>query len=159
MGTDTESLRNLHRPPEIRVLLLGESEPNGGDFFYLEKGSFYRNIKNCIWPIIKKSDDFLADFVGCGIYLDDLVLEPVDHLSHTERSAKSVEAVESLARRLIEYKPEIVITLMKGISKYVVRAFVLADCKATLHTLPFPGNGHQNKFKHQIIEIFESMGG
>jgi hypothetical protein len=156
---DTEIIRNLHRPSRIKILLLGESEPAGGDFFYLEKGLFYRSIKNSIWPIIKQSDVFLTDFMNRGIYLDDLVLEPIDHLSQAERKAKSVASIESLTRRLVEYKPEIVVSLMKGISQYVETAVTLADCQATVYTLPFPGNGHQNKFKFQIQEIFENFGG
>lgn len=156
---NVESLRILYRPPKIKILLVGESEPAGGDFFYLEKGVFYRNIKNSIWPIIKQSDDFLSDFVGCGIYLDDLVLEPIDQLSQAERKAKSVASIDSLARRIIEYKPEIVVSLMKAISHYVETAVALAECQAAVYMVPFPGNGHQNNFKLKIQEIFENFDG
>jgi len=117
-----ELIRKQYQPTQIRVLLVGESEPIGGDFFYKAKGSFYTNIKNTIWPFIKSSENFLDDFKNHGFYLDDLILRPVNHLAKNDRKVLAVEWAPDLAHRVKSYQPQLVVCLMKSIVNEVKSA-------------------------------------
>jgi len=68
-----EITRREYKPDNIRYLLVAESMPAGGNFFYFERGKLYDYTKmaflqNFDWP----EKDFLKFFESNGFYLDDL---------------------------------------------------------------------------------------
>lgn len=155
--SSNEELRSRYKPNEISILFVGESEPAKGDFFYCSTGPFYTNIRNAVWPHIKRSDVFLTDFKFAGMFLDDLVLEPIDNLSRAQRKSKAENSVQALSDRIKLAAPKMIFSLMLGVAPYVEKAAEASNLNIPVHHLPFPGNGHQNKFKQTLQGILTDI--
>jgi len=128
-----EDVRASYKPDPIRVLFVGESRPASDHFFYIpdeSKGlrhyteeAFRRVFGNRVGT----QAAFLTFFKSCHCYLDDLCRTPIDNMKPlSARRAKREGAVESFAARLKELGPGAIVVTMKGISKEVERARVLA---------------------------------
>src|SRR6516164_459292 len=74
--TSFEEIRASYRPERITTLFVGESAPHGGTFFYNQDSGLFREIRKAF----QGGAHFLETFRQSGFYLDDLVLEPVNHL-------------------------------------------------------------------------------
>jgi hypothetical protein len=112
-----EAVRRRFRPKRITTLFVGESAPHSGDFFYCGNTAMSSHMKRAVELAFGKSDDFLKSFQAYGWYLDDLVLEPVNHLPESERVAKCLNALKSLADRIEAYQPEAIVSLLKRIER------------------------------------------
>ncbi|MCL4065697.1 hypothetical protein M3484_03830 [Pseudomonas sp. GX19020] len=80
-----EKLRHSYRPEKVRVLFVGESAPAGGSFFYKGYGGVYSEFRRVLAAIPGADIDFLSAFKANGMFLDDLILEPVHYLTPSER--------------------------------------------------------------------------
>jgi hypothetical protein len=89
----------------------------------------------------RQDESFLETFRDLGCYVDDLCLEPVNHLPEPERAARRVEAEPALARRIKQYQPVVVVAIGKTTAAPCVQRALdsagLAD--ARFERLPFPG--------------------
>ena len=101
--------------------------------------------------------DFAQRFKDYGWYLDDLVLEPVDHLKRAEREAKCKAAQESLALRISHYQPLAIVSLLRRIEPIVAGAAKAAGSGAICHAVRFPGMGHQVRFKAEMAALIPSL--
>jgi len=144
---DVEPLRASYRPAKIKVLFVGESAPAGGVFFYKQTGQVHGQFRKALAPHIGDSPTFVEAFKQAGFYLDDLVLEPVNWLSRSERQAMHTASIFSLAERLKGYKAPRVVAFMKGIEAPVKAAILESGVSCDLHVAPFPGNGRQGEFQ------------
>jgi hypothetical protein len=91
-------------------------------------------------------------------YLDDLVLTPVNALTDpSERKAKCLEAQNGLANRIAEYQPRAIVSLLLSIQKNVGAAADKAGSNAKRFAVPFPGMGHQSRFKAEIARIIPEL--
>lgn len=67
----TEQARQARFPDQLRVLVIGESPPAGGRFFYLADSGLYqatwRAFAQAV-PAVRRTDDFLAVFEAMGCY-------------------------------------------------------------------------------------------
>ena len=132
---DTEALRDRYRPTDVRVLFVGESPPAGGTFFYAANSNLYYATKDAFEtgvPDLLSDADFLDDFEALGCFLDDLCLEPVNHLKGTaeleaQREAERKRGEEPLAERIRTDDPQAVVIVMKGIAANVRSAMVTAN--------------------------------
>ncbi|MBN9888690.1 hypothetical protein [Salipiger abyssi] len=97
---DVEPLRASYRPGKIKVLFVGESAPAGGAFFYKQTGQVHGQFRQALAPHIGDSPSFVEAFKQAGFYLDDLVLEPVNWLSRSDRQAIHAASIDSFAKRL-----------------------------------------------------------
>ena len=120
-----ETLRHSYLPTVCKVVLIGESAPDGGNFFY--KGDTlctYTKEAFCIaFPDANIPNDnmmFLNFFRDHGFYLDDLSLITINNAGPQTRQQHNREGVPALANRLKDYKPEVVICIMLAISDYVI---------------------------------------
>jgi hypothetical protein len=115
------------------------------------------HISKAFTKVFNKSfnDDlsFLRYFQHKGCYLDDLSLIPVNDMPGPERINTLINSVEGLAQRIKSYNPKAIVIVLKKIDTYAKRAIELAQVKCTVYTLPFPGNGHQNKFIEEFCPI------
>lgn len=154
---DVEPLRASYRPTKIKVLFVGESAPAGGDFFYKGTGQVHREFQRVLSPIIGAKPSFLGAFMAAGMYLDDLVLEPVNRLPRSEKKAMRTSNVPSLAGRIREYQPLAVIAFMKAIRRPVEDAVAASGCGCAVHTVSFPGNGRQAEFRAEMSAILPKV--
>jgi hypothetical protein len=141
-----EQTRRAFRPREITKLIIGESAPASGDFFYYGTGGMTRYVRRAVEEAFGPTDNFLARFKGLGWYLDDLVLTPVDKLARSERIATCHAAQADLAARITEYKPQAIVTLLLSIRNVVESAAANAGSNVPRYAVPFPGMGQQGRF-------------
>ena len=99
-----EAVRLLYLPERIRYLLVGESVPNGGTFFYDANSILFRYTYEAFRQVFERDcgeeQAFLRFFQKQGFFLDDLCSIPVNALPDCEREQERSKGVDSLAERL-----------------------------------------------------------
>lgn len=148
---EIEEIRRSFRPADVRVLFVGESAPESGEFFYNADSQMYRHMERILGcKLFSSRNHFLENFKAAGCYLDDLVLNPVNKNPDRERKLLCERSVPCLANRISDYNPRIVISLLKKIKVYVKNAVLQSDVDVNFYATYFPGNGQQGKFKRDI---------
>jgi hypothetical protein len=156
--SQAERQRRRFRPDDVRVLLVGESPPAGGTFFYDANSKLYRSTKAAFElaiPGLRREPDFLAAFQRLGCYVDDLALHPVNQLPKDEREAACLDGIPPLARRIKECGPgEIAIVIIR-IERPVRDAMRLAGMDPMLlKKLPFPGRPeHTERYQSELAGL------
>jgi hypothetical protein len=148
-----EATRARFRPERIVTLFVGESAPDGGDFFYFGNNPMLTDMKRAIEASLGDDGDFLTRFKSYGWYLDDLSLAPVDKITPAERRAKCRDAQPSLAERIVQYRPLAIVSLLKRIEKNVKTAAIAAGSDAKLFAVPFSRNGNLRRFNAEMARI------
>jgi hypothetical protein len=158
-----EQAREAFRTPRIRTLFVGESAPASGKFFYFGNTSLARYTQRAFERALDKSfeseDEFLGFFRDSGCWLDDLSREPVNHLDDRERKQRLNGRVDGFAVRVRGASPELVVVVVKRISKYVNRALVAADLNPVIHYLPFPGFHWQTRYVDELVAVLQDVSG
>lgn len=160
---DLEAVRRQFLPKNVSVLFIGESPPAGGTFFYLANSKLYEATKEAFrsaLPDLVRGPNFLERFAKLGCYLDDLCLEPVNHLKLDNPLAKAKrlrlreQGEAPLAGRMRDLGPRHVVVVMKGIEENVRRALDLAQLDVALDPLPFPGRtAYRDRYVDDLVEI------
>ncbi len=154
----TEEIRKLYLPSNVRILLMAESPPSSGDFFY-EKSEMTRYtmaaFEKAFGLKFKSIKHFLEYFKDCGCYLDDLTETPVNNLPCTEREQLLKSCIPHLSRRIKQMQPTVIVTVLKRIETHVREAINQSGISTKAYTLPFPGNGHQNRYIVMLAEILQ----
>jgi hypothetical protein len=163
--TGVERLRARYRPRQIRLLLVGESAPAGGTFFYAENSTLYFETREAFarqFPDDLAGRSFLEVFRRLGCYLDDLCLEPVNHLPPVPRRQKRAEAEASLSTRLREYDPRMVVAIGKTTAAPHVQAALDRAEMTNLDfaVVAFPGRpAHKVDFHAAMSTVLASARG
>ena len=155
---DTESIRQSYRPSKVRLLLIGESPPANQGFFYVTSAMTKYTAQAFLkahGTSFQSDDEFLSHFKDCGCFLDDLCHDPVDHLPREQREKCLQESVIGLSQRIKEMNPAVIVIILKKIETYVRVAILKSGLNPPTFVLPFPGHGHQAKYKEQLIEIIQ----
>jgi hypothetical protein len=156
---DTETLRKSYKPDQIKLLFIGESPPQSGNFFY-DKGSLtsftLRAFEKVFDRVFSDTHSFLFFFRSSGCYLEDICLEPVDKLPPKERTLMLKDSIEYFSGRLKEYHPEAIVIVLKGIESHVKTALRKAEISCPIYTLPFPGFGRQKNYINKLCEILQN---
>jgi len=159
---DIELLRESFRPNRIRLLLIGESAPKNGDFFY--KGCrMTTHTKKPFEKVFKKSfsgtNDFLKFFKMKKCYLDDLCQIPIDGVMPAERNRIREESIKYLAQRLKKQKPENIAIVGKGkkLKGQIEEAINEAGLSCPIDILPFAGNSWQNEYEAGLEKILRKL--
>jgi len=157
-----ESLRLSYRPERVRLLLVGESPPDGGMFFYRANSLLYSATYDAFarvyepnWPT---GHEFLGFFQSLGCYLDDLCLHPVNDLVWSERMDARRLAVQCLADRIRSYAPEAITSVMYEIQCHVWRAASLAGMeRAVAASLPFPMGRNVHTYRDELEGLLRRL--
>lgn len=137
-----EALRQAYRPERIDALLVGESRPAGGTFFYLANSNLYyathQAFQLAVGPM-PTGEAFLHLLSDRGVWLYDLADAPVDRMRGRPRR----DAVRARASELVDLlrasRPSLVIAVKKDLGATVRQAMEDADLdRDRLHVLPFP---------------------
>jgi hypothetical protein len=161
-----EQVRQRFRPEEVGVLFVGESPPAGGTFFYQANSNLYEATKAAFGAAgLPPGKNFLERFKALGCYLDDLCLEPVNHLkldnplARKKRLALRVQGRAPLADRMRKQPPRAIIVVMKGIEDDVRAAAVAAGLEdVPVHALPFPARReHRDRYVLDLEAILRSL--
>jgi hypothetical protein len=151
--SNLENVRKSYRPIRITTLFVGESAPHGGTFFYNQNSGLFREIRKSF----RGQTRFLDDFKRNGFYLDDLVLEPVNHLGPKDRRFLCRDSVSSFVERLKDYKPKAIVVLLLSIRPMVLDAIRAARLSCPVCCTPYPGFGNQPRFHKAMSEIIPSL--
>ena len=153
-----EKTRRSYKPELVSTLFIGESAPVGGKFFYFGNSGMTTYMKKAVESAFGPCDgDFLERFKSFCWYLDDLVLFPVNGLARPERMARCRTAQSSLTRRIKNYQPKAIVTLLLSIQGIVNDAADAADCGAYRYAVPFPGMGQQQLFLEAMARILKKL--
>lgn len=147
----TEALRVSFRPATITTLFVGESAPASGQFFYDGRNSMARFMATALSDV--HDDTFLDRFKALGWYLDDLVPYPVNRMTRAKRKVAWIASAPSLTKRIAEYQPQAIVSLLKGMKAVVEGAATASGCRAPIHTVAFPGMGNQARFRAEMAAL------
>lgn len=137
-----ETLRRNYRPDDIVVLLVGESPPAGGTFFYEANSALFdaarEGFERAFGPM-PAGNAFLDRFRDEGFWLYDVSQEPVNHKRGRPRKAAVTAGVERLTRLLRNAEPDFVVAVKTSLEGPVRQAAALAGMEARrVRVLPFP---------------------
>jgi hypothetical protein len=115
---DVEKVRETYKPKRINTLFVGEAAPAGGTFFYFRNSQMFRYVKRAFGD----PTNFLDWFRDKGWYLDDFVLTPVNRYTNAKRKDMHVASLPDFSKRLQNYSPSCVVSLLRGIQAPVQKA-------------------------------------
>lgn len=139
---ETEALRKRYRPDDVVVLLVGESAPAGGTFFYQANSNLYsatrEAFERALGPM-PSGTGFLDAFRDMGFWLYDMVDEPVNRRRGRPRRYAVAEGVTALKLLIEDVEPDFVVAVKTSLEGPVRQAAQLAGFPAgRLRILPFP---------------------
>jgi hypothetical protein len=156
-----EKLRRRFLPSELRLLLIGESPPASGRFFYQQDSGLYRATREAFQIGDRSVSDtnFLEIFQARGCYLIDLCPDPVDQLQSKDRRAACLASESSLKRALGRLRPELIATVVRSIEENVERAAAAANWHGSIEHLPYPGrwSRHRDIYVQQLARLLHGL--
>ena len=157
---NTESIRKEFLPDQVKLLLVGESPPTCGGFFYVKSNmtAFTARAFEIAHNRPVTGDDqqaFLEYFKRCGCYLDDICHVPIDGFDPEVREHLLAKSVVGFAERLLDLRPAAVAVVLKKIETHTRIALAIAKLDLPVYVLPFPGHGHQNKYSEELSKIVQ----
>lgn len=137
-----ERLRQRYRPNRIDTLLVGESRPAGGTFFYLANSNLYyathEAFQLALGPM-PTGEAFLDLLSDRGVWLYDLADAPVDRMRGRPRRDAVRARASELVDLLRENRPRLVVAVKKDLAATVRQAMDDAHLdRDRLYVLPFP---------------------
>ena len=157
--------RRKYRPHKVRFLLIAESPPSSGGFFYfgttIGKDHLFRETMKALelWPRnepMRKGIDkgaMLRRFQSMGFYLLDTCVFPVDKLRPSERRKAVLSQTGRLVNDVIEADPVHILVVKSSIFAPVSIALRDAGLWArVLNTrpVPFPSHGNQRIYRSML---------
>jgi hypothetical protein len=142
-----EKLRLRYRPDVISVLFVGESAPRSGRFFYDDDrpSPLRRRTERLMRESLsgRIDHDFLRSFQRLGLFLDDICLEPINHLCPSDKRRKCREWEPDLGRRLIAAAPQMIVGIGTTRRRNLERARAAAGIGAPFEVMTFPNRPDQ----------------
>jgi hypothetical protein len=158
---EREKLRESFRPPDIKLLFIGESPPASGRFFYSANSGLYRAMRGAfqIAESTIQDESFLKVFKERGCYLTDLSPEPIDHLAPEERRVLRRRAEKHLAQQIKRLQPLMIAPVLRSIAMNVENAASLAAWRGRIVQLPYPGrwSRHREAFLEALVPVIQRL--
>src|SRR2546430_5660134 len=165
--------RNKYKPNRVNVLLIAESPPSSGGYFYSEttigKDHLFRETMKALefWPIdrpMRKGCDkqpMLRRFRSIGFFLIDTCELPVDKLQPRQRRISTIQGASTLPHRVRELDPTRILIVKKTVFKPARQSLIEAGLgERDLHTkpMPVPRYRHPRKFRTMIRRLVNKNG-
>lgn len=171
MPTDSyQRLRERYRPRQVRLLLIGESAPDPGDaelrFFYNPKlhrhDNLFRGVVEALGrgPLGRAGSDktrWLEALRADGVFLIDLVQDPIDKRSRRERAQARRDGVPACVEQARALKP-VGVVVCHGPTFDVLAEPLRAAGLRLLHDqrIPFPLGNHRARFTTMVRDALAS---
>ena len=154
--------RQKYRPHKIRLLLIAESPPSSGGFFYfpmtIGKDHLFRETMKALdlWPEnepMRKGVDkrpMLLRFQSMGLYLLDTCDFPVNKLRLVERREIVLQQIPRLVKEVINLDPPHILILKSSIFQPVITALKESGFRSRVLNsgpVPFPSHGNQRIYR------------
>jgi len=140
---DRVQLRRKYRPDKIRFLIIGESPPHKGTFFYKKDSLLFKATLAAFEIVFPKVNqvDVLDQFQQMGFYLDDLCEEPVDQYYDKDPNRYTLRVLyePKLKKRILLFEPGIIFYTPKTyLEEHIKRILNEINMNISLVPLPFP---------------------
>ena len=165
---DYSQAREEYRPDQIRVLLIAESPPSSGGYFYfpttIGKDHLFRETMKALelWPIetpMRKGLDkrpLLEEFGSKGFFLIDTCQVPVDKLPAAQKKHEILREASGLALRAEDLHPDRIIIVKKTVYKPVREALERTGLRHRIlnaKPLKFPSHGNQRDYRSSLRRL------
>jgi hypothetical protein len=165
--------RNKYRPTKVNVLVIAESPPSSGGYFYTEKAigkdHLFRETMKALelWPVdrpMRKGCDkrpMLERFRSLGFFLIDTCELPVDKMSLGQRRLYTAQGALTLPNRVKRFDPAGILIVKKTVFSPVRQALSMAGFENRIlnkKSLPFPSHGNQRKFRRMLRRLVSQNG-
>jgi len=163
--------RNKYRPSRVNILLVAESPPSSGGYFYAEKAigkdHLFRETMKALelWPVdrpMRKGCDkrpMLKQFQSLGFFLIDTCELPVDKMTPRQRRLSTIQGALTLPQRVKELDPRRILIVKKTVFNPVRQVLSIAGFEARIlnkRSLPFPSHGNQKRFRRMTRRLVKS---
>jgi hypothetical protein len=161
VAEEFEGLRDRYRPGEIKLLLLGESRPAGGTFFYKADSHLFFATREA-WVRAYGSApfgvEFLSELQRNGVWLYDLAAAPVNRMPGRPRREAVMAQTADLVRLLRATEPPRVVAIKRSLEP-VARSAMLAGGMdlGCLRVLPFPLYQWREEYLRELAGVFASL--
>ncbi len=156
-----EAIRRTFKPEFVNVLLVGESAPESGSFFYTGDALAAHTAEAFARVYGEERLDarrFLERFQGNEFYFDDLCLVAVERLSPPCRAEVRAHSVPDLSKRLASYAPNVVVSIVTSVAPFVAEAMQQAGlAEVPFFSLPFPSEGAEPAYIAGRAEILSNL--
>jgi hypothetical protein len=147
------------------VLLIAESPPSSGGYFYAEKTIgkdhlFKETMKALeLWPVdrpMRKGCDkrpMLEQFRSLGFFLIDTCELPVDKMPPGQRRLSTIQGASTLPNRVKELNPGRILIVKKTVfnpARHTLSIAGFEDRILNKRSLPFPSHGNQRRFRRMM---------
>jgi hypothetical protein len=164
-STNFSRARQKYRPRKVKLLLIAESPPASGGFFYFDttigKDHLFRETMKALkfWPInrpMRKDVDkrpMLRRFQSMGLYLLDTSVFPVDKLSPIDRKRAVQSQTRRLSKDVIKTNPSHIFIVKTSIFKPVREALQESEMHKrviNMMAVPFPSHGNQRVYRSRL---------
>ncbi len=161
-ASDFSRARRKYRPRRVKLLLIAESPPSSGGFFYFEttigKDHLFRETMKALgfWPNdepMRKGVDkrpMLRRFQSMGLYLLDTSLFPADKLPPSDRRRAILSQTRRLSKDVLKTDPShifIVKTTIFNPVSQALRESGMLERVVNTRAVPFPSHGNQRIYR------------
>ncbi len=157
--------RRRYRPRKVRLLVIAESPPSSGGFFYfpttIGKDHLFRETMKALefWPtnqpmrrgVDKRS--MLRSFQSMGFYLLDTCVRPVDKMRPVDRRKTVLTQTPRLVKDVIKANPSHIFVVKSSIFNPVGQALRESGFLPRLlnvRPVPFPSHGNQRLYRSML---------
>jgi hypothetical protein len=165
--SDYLDLRHRYEPKEVGLVIIGESPPASGKYFYDPEGKpsepLFAALMRQLGLSPRTKEEGLRDFQLAGWVLIDATYEPVNTLSRSSRNRVINRDYELLRDDLATLMPnrQSPIVLMKANVCRKLESGLAKDGFNVLNAgriLCFPSTGWQKKFQQEFSAVLKSAG-
>ncbi|MEH0022592.1 MAG: hypothetical protein V6Z89_23280 [Desulfobacter sp.] len=157
-------LRNQFTPEPVKLILILESPPISGKYFYDETGKPSEPLFSELMKFLKYNPadkkDGLSFFQKKGILLMDVTYKPVNHLKGKLRNDTILSDFDSLTADLRDHcsiNSTRVILIKANICKLLEPKLLESGFPVINQgvVIPFPSTGQQKRFHAEIMKIID----
>jgi hypothetical protein len=162
------ALRRRYEPEKVRLVIIAESPPASGKYFYNPEGTIGEPLFLALMKQLSSSpftkEDGLREFQRNGWVLVDATYEPVNKFTSKSSRDKAIEQDYPLLRddlASLMCDLSVPIILIKENVCRILSVKLLQDGFNVLNgdrVVYFPSSGQQNKFHQQFDAILKSAG-
>lgn len=158
------NLRDRFLPNDLRLIIVAESPPASGKYFYdligrTSEPLFKAMMKDIIKYSPKDKPDGLRAFCDTGVFLVDAVYQPVNKgLSPSQRDQVILNNYPELKQDLLQIMPkkDFPILLIKANVCRLLESLLVRDGFSVRNkgrVVPFPSSGQQSRFMEIVKDI------
>jgi hypothetical protein len=160
-------MRRRYEPETAKLLIVAESPPEGGKYFYNPNGltsePLFAEIMRQLGLLPATKHDGLLNLQRSGWVLVDATYEPVNQYASRQRNQIIERDYPKLREDLAQLTPDRsapVILLKANVCRLLQNKLVSDHFNMLNHgiVIPFPSNGHQVRFRGPFRTALESTG-